>query len=93
MAVLEAPHSPGAVSCGSNEAAIVGSAEHAACAYLTFWGTNFIVDADTDCPAEDKARVRISVDASQASLLDVFGFFTDKALSAEVTMRKEDACV
>ena len=93
MAVTEAPFSPGTVSCDSDEAAIEDSAEYIACAYLVFWGTDFLVDASDECPAEDKATVRISVDASQAALMDIFGFFEDKMLSAEVTMRKEDACV
>lgn len=93
MAVTEAPFSPGTVSCDSDEAAIEDSAEYIACAYLVFWGTDFLVDASDECPAEDKATVRISVDASQAALMDIFGFFEDKMLSAEVTMRKEDTCV
>ncbi len=93
MAVTEAPFSPGAVRCDSQEAAIVDSAEYVACTYLTFWGTDFFVDASDECPAEDKATVRISVDASQAALMDIFGFFEGKTLTAEVTMRKEDACV
>ena len=93
MAVLEAPHVSGAVSCAAPEAAVVGSAEYVACNYLTFWGTDFIVDADTDCPLDEKATVRISVDASQASLMDIYGFFSGKSLTAEVSMRKEDACV
>ena len=49
-------------------------------------------DANDGCPDEDKATVRISVDASQAALMDIFGFFEGKMLRAEVTMRKEDAC-
>ena len=92
MAVTEAPFSPGAVRCDSAEAAVVGSAEYIACTYLTFWGTEFLVDAGDDCPAEDKATVRITVDASQAALMDIFGFFNGKSLSAEVSMRKEDPC-
>ena len=93
MAVAEAPFSPGTVRCDSEEAAVVDSAEYVACTYLTFWGTDFLVDASDECPAEDKATVRISVDASQAALMDIFGFFEGKTLTAEVTMRKEDACV
>ncbi len=60
--------------------------------YLTFWGTDFTVNASTDCPAEDKATVQITLDASQAAVMDVFGFFNGKTLSAEVSMRKEDDC-
>jgi len=92
MAVLEAPFTAGAVQCDSTEAQIVGSAEYIACAYLTFWGADFTVNASTDCPAEDKATVEITLDASQAAVMDVFGFFNGKTLSAEVSMRKEDDC-
>ena len=92
MAVLEAPFTAGAVQCDSTEAQVVGTAEYVACSYLTFWGTDFTVNASTDCPAEDKATVQITLDASQAAVMDVFGFFNGKTLSAEVSMRKEDAC-
>jgi hypothetical protein len=68
------------------------SAEYIACSYLTIWGTDFTVDASWDCPAEDKATVEITLDASQAAVMDVFGFFNGKELTAKVTMRKEDAC-
>ena len=93
MAVTEAPFSPGSVTCDSEEAAIVGSAEYIACTYLTFWGTDFTINASDECPVEEQATVRITVDASQAALMDIFGFFQDKTLSAQVSMRKEDACV
>jgi len=93
MAVTEAPFSSGSVTCDSAEAAIVGSAEYVACTYLTFWGTDFTVNASDACPAEEQATVRITLDASQAALMDIFGFFQDKTLSAEVSMRKEDPCV
>ena len=92
MAVLEAPFTVGAVQCDSTEAQIVGSAEYVACTYLTFWGTDFTVNASTDCPAEDKATVQITLDASQAAVMDVFGFFNGRTLSAEVSMRKEEDC-
>ena len=92
MAVTEAPFSPGAVRCDSDEAQIVDSAEYVACQYLIFWGTDFLVNASDDCPGEDKATVRITVDASQAALMDIFGFFNGKSISAEVSMRKEDPC-
>ncbi len=92
MAVLEAPFTAGAVQCDSTEAQVVGTAEYVACSYLTFWGTDFTVNASTDCPAEDKATVQITLDASQAAVMDVFGFFNGKTLSAEVSMRKEDDC-
>ena len=92
MAVLEAPYTPGAVQCDSPQAQVVGSAEYVACTYLTFWGTDFTVNASTDCPVDDKATVQITLDASRAAVMDVFGFFNDKTLTAEVSMRKEDAC-
>lgn len=98
MAVLEAPFASGAVQCDASAAAAPvppaqASAEYVACSYLAFWGTDFTVDASTDCPAEDKATVEITLDASQAAVMDVFGFFNGKTLSAEVSMRKEDDCV
>ena len=93
MAVTEASFSPGSVTCGSEQAAIVGSAEYVACTYLTFWGADFTVNASDDCPVEEQATVRITLDASRAALMDIFGFFRDKTLSAEVSMRKEDPCV
>ncbi len=96
MAVLEAPFTAGAVQCDAAAAPAdpdeKESAEYIACRYLTFWGTDFTVDARWDCPAEDKATVEITLDASQAAVMDVFGFFNGKTLSAEVSMRKEDDC-
>ena len=92
MAVLEAPGDGTDVQCDAQQAQTVGTAEYVACSYLTFWGTDFTVNASTDCPAEDKATVEITLDASQAAVMDVFGFFNGKTLSAEVSMRKEDDC-
>ena len=37
--------------------------------------------------------LEISVEAWQAAVTDVFGFFDGKTLTARVSMRKEDACV
>jgi hypothetical protein len=68
------------------------SAEYIACSYLESWGTDFTVDASWGCPAVDKATVEIRLDASQAAIMDVFGFFNGKQLTAKVSMRKEDAC-
>ena len=99
MAVLEAPYNTsGSVQCddpaaGPPAAGEKPSAEFIACSYLAFWGTDFTVDASTDCPVDDKATVEITLDASQAAIMDVFGFFNGKTLTAEVSMRKEDACV
>ena len=93
MAVLEAPYTIGPVQCDSAQAQVVGTAEYVACSYLTFWGTDFTVNASTDCPIDDKATVEITLDASQAAIADVFGFFNGKTLTAEVSMRKEDTCV
>ena len=42
---------------------------------------------------EDEAEVEITLDASQAALMDIFGFFDGKMLTAELSMRKEDRCV
>lgn len=94
MAVLEAPFSGGQVQCDAPQAQVVGSAEYIACTYLTFWGADFTVEAGDTCAlGGDKATVRITLDASEAALMDIFGFFNGKTLTAEVTMRKEDPCV
>ena len=93
MAVLEAPFSGSPVQCDAPEAQVAGTAEHIACAYLTFWGTDFTVQAGDTCSlGGDKATVRITLDASEAAVMDIFGFFNGKTLTAEVTMRKEDPC-
>ena len=105
MAVLDAQSLYGEIQCGqvnqnhqnaadaAEEAAIEGSPEYIACNYLIFWGTDFDVDAWDTCPGGEKAKVKITLDASQAALMDIFGFFDGKTLTAEVSMRKEDACV
>ena len=93
MAVLNAPFSEGTVQCGSDGAPIAGSAEDVACRYLESWGTQFQVSASDDCLlGGDKATVRITANASQGAIMDIFGFFDGKTISAEVTMRKEDPC-
>ena len=92
IAVTDAPFSAGSVQCDAPAAQLVGSAEYIACAYLTFWGTDFIVNASDSCPGEDKATVLITLDASQGALMDIFGFFNGKTLTAEVSMHKEDKC-
>ena len=93
MAVIDAPFTSGAVQCDQAAAEIVGSAEYIACAYLIFWGTDFTVNARDCFGGEDEAEVEITLDASQAALMDIFGFFDGKTLTAEVSMRKEDRCV
>ena len=92
MAVIDAEFTPGAVQCDEAAAGIVGSAEYIACNYLFFWGTDFTVNARDCFGGEDEAEVEITLDASQAALMDIFGFFDGKTLTAEVSMRKEDAC-
>lgn len=93
MSVAEASHTPGGgVTCSQPEAAIDGSAEKTACAYLVTWGTGFVVEATDFCPAAREVEVRISTDASNVALLDIFGFFEGRTLAAEVNMRREQAC-
>ncbi len=93
MSVAEASHTPGSgVACSQPEAAVAGSAEATACAYLVTWGNDFVVDATDFCPASREVAVRISTDASNAALLDIFGFFEGRTLAAEVNMRKEQSC-
>ena len=96
IAVLDVPFAGADVQCDSAQAQTVGTAEYVACTYLTFWGTDFTVNARDNCPGiagDVRATVQITLDASQAALMDVFGFFNGKTLSANVSMRKEDACV
>ena len=96
IAVLDVPFAGADVQCDSAQAQTVGTAEYVACTYLTFWGTDFTVNASDNCPGvagDVRATVQITLDASQAAIMDVFGFFNDKTISANVSMRKEDACV
>lgn len=96
IAVLDVPFAGADVQCDSTQAQTVGTAEYVACTYLTFWGTDFTVNASDNCPGiggDVRATVQITLDASQAAVMDVFGFFNGKTLSANVSMRKEDACV
>lgn len=90
IAVQDVPFTSGSVQCDS---VVPGTAEEAACDYLTFWGTDFIINASNDCPTTSpKATVQISLDASQAALIDIFGFFDGKTLNAEVSMRQWTNC-
>ena len=34
----------------------------------------------------------LDLDAEQAAIMDIFGFFNDKTISADVSMRREAAC-
>ena len=88
MAVAEATFNGTAIPCG---AAIVGSAESYACTYLANWGGDFLITAQELCPAREVV-VQITVDATQASLLDIFGIFNGGTLTARVVMRKEAEC-
>ena len=99
MAVIDTRFTPGPVRCDdpAADATLDGDGKHSteyiACAYLTFWGTDFSVNARDCFGGEDEAEVEITLDASQAALMDIFGFFDGKMLTAEVSMRKEDPCV
>ncbi len=89
MAVAEAGYGGMEVTCTAAQSSTVGTAEWTACQYLNDWA-NFLVTADTPgCP---ELRVRVRVDAEEVALGDVFGFFTGRDLTAEVTMRQEEAC-
>ncbi len=87
------------VACGSSvydtvvsDAAPKTAAEQIACDYLTDWAIQFDVTA-TECnPIDNRdVTVNISTVASDAFMVDIFGFFSGN-LEAEVTMRREAAC-
>ena len=67
-------------------------AQQIACTYLTDWAITFNVTA-TECnPVTDRdVTVRITADASDAFMVDIWDLFTGD-LEAEVTMRREAAC-
>ncbi len=90
MAVAEVEGLGTPVTCTSGQATDTSTAEFRACAYLVDW-PNFWVTASppTDCP---EVTVTVTVDADQVALGDVFGFFDGRTLTAEVVMRKEEAC-
>ena len=93
IAVQGIPYAGTDVQCDSTQAQTIGTAEYVACNYLTFWGTDFTVNANALCPgARVQSTVQISLDASKAAIMDVFGFFNGKTLNAEVSMRKEGSC-
>ncbi len=92
MAVAEAPAAGVPVSCSSVQATTPGTAENYACTYLADWPVSFEVDADVLCPANRDVIVTVTVPAEEAALADVFGFFDGRTLTAEVVMRREEAC-
>ena len=92
MSVTEASFLANTVHCSQSESLIEGSAEQVACEYLMSWGIDFAVDANDLCPAERQVEVQITADASDAALLDIFGFFNGRTLTADVAMRREAAC-
>ncbi len=92
MAVAEAPAAGAPVSCTNVQATTPGTAENYACTYLADWAIDFQVEADILCPASRDVIVTVEAPAAQAALGDVFGFFDGMTLSAEVVMRREEAC-
>ena len=93
IAVLDVPFAGADVQCDSTQAQTVGTAENVACTYLAFWGTDFTVNASGEaCPGingDAQSPVAITLDAQQAAIMDVFGFFNGKTLTADVSMRRE----
>ena len=72
----------------------VGSAEWWACNYLTANWLTYTVDASESCPAERNVTVRIETSGAEAFVMDFLGIFgAAHMLAAEVTLRKEEACV
>ena len=69
------------------------AAEKIACNYLTGWTISFNVTATECAPIENReVTVLITASASDAFMVDLWGLFTGD-LEAEVTMRREAACV
>ena len=92
MAVAEASFADMDVTCADPAASVPGAAETVACAMLPDWGDRITVNATELCPGDRSVRVRITVNGSDAALLDIFGFFDGKILETEVLMRKEAEC-
>ena len=92
MSVTEASFQPNTVHCSQSEILIEGSAEQIACEYLMSWGIDFAVNANDLCPAERQVEVQITADASDAALLDIFGFFNGRMITVDVAMRREAVC-
>ncbi len=92
MAVAEVAAAGAPVTCDSVQATTPGTAENYACTYLVDWPVGFVVEADTLCPANRDVIVSVTVPAEQVALADVFGFFDGRTLTAEVVMRREQAC-
>ncbi len=88
------------VTCGSAayDALVLAAnpqtaAEQIACDYLTDWAIPFDVTTTECVPAASRdVTVRISTSASDAFMVDIWGLFSGD-LVAEVTMRREAACV
>ncbi len=92
MAVAEAAAAGAPVTCDSVQATTAGTAENYACTYLADWSIDFVIEADSLCPASRDVMVSVQAPAEQVALGDVFGFFNGMTLSAEVIMRREEAC-
>ncbi len=89
MSVAEADFSGSAISC-SDEALLPNSAEAYACGYLPGIDV-FTIQTAQNC-GDRTVTTRVSADGSNAVLGDVFGFFDERTLSAQVTMRMEGTC-
>ncbi len=69
------------------------AAEELACDYLTDWAISFKVTATECVPVTSRdVTVLITTNASDAFMVDLWGLFPGD-LEAEVTMRREAACV
>jgi len=90
MAVAEATFAGVDVPCEAPAAQLAGSAENIACRFRPSWAT-FTVNASQNC-AGPNVTVRVTADASRAALMDIYGVFTGKVLTAVAVMRKEGKC-
>jgi Flp pilus assembly protein TadG len=90
MAVAEVSGLGTPVTCTSAQALDTSTAEYNACSYLIDWPNSILVTAATGvCP---EISVTVTVDAEQVALGDVFGFFNERTLTAQVFMRQEATC-
>jgi Flp pilus assembly protein TadG len=94
MAVAEAPFAGSNVTCASQQAQTVGTAEHAVCNSIVALSDSpdVTVNASTLCPAEQVVRVTVSIAGEDVALADFLGLFDNKFVGAKVEMRREEPC-
>ncbi len=66
-------------------------AEYWACQGLPSWAS-FTVTASENCSTPGTVTVLLTVPAGAAALVDTYGFYTGKTISAQSTMMKQGTC-